>query len=119
MLCSNSTALPILNRNAAGASSFKEEKRAVSTPQASANGVEHGKVEVDDTENMSLRKRQKLEMVKVEKLIVTKTETTFMKANSFSALRGGNNETDRHHQQRGTKQVNPRMDWRNLRPPGR
>lgn len=108
---------PLSNRNAATASSSKEEKLAVNTPEASANGGEYGKV--DDVENMSMRKRQKVETVKVEKSTVTQTETTFMKGNSFSALRAGKNEADRHQQQFGTKQVNPRTDWRNLRPPGR
>jgi len=116
---SDRKASPLSNRNAASASSGKEEKPTISTPQASANGIEHGKVDADDIENLSMRKRQKVETVKVEKVTVIKTDTTFMKANSFSALRGSKNETDRHHQQRGTKQANPRTDWRNLRPPGR
>lgn len=116
------------NRNAASTSSGKEEKPAVTTPQASANGVEQRKVEVDDVDNLSMRKRQKVE--KVEKSSLTQNgevkveKSTFIKANSFTALRGGKKENDRqqqHQQQqhRETKQVNPRTDWRNLRPPGR
>ena len=123
---SDSIVSPLSNRNATSTSNGKEEKPAVSTPQASANGVEQRKVEVDDVDNMSMRKRQKVEKVeKVEKLTVNgevKVEkSTFIKANSFSALRGGKNENDRQQQQqhRETKQVNPRTDWRNLRPPGR
>jgi hypothetical protein len=123
---SDSIVSPLSNRNATSTSNGKEEKPAVSTPQARANGVEQRKV--DDVDNMSMRKRQKVEKVeKVEKLTVTQNgeikveKPSFIKANSFSALRGGKNENDRQQQQqhRETKQVNPRTDWRNLRPPGR
>jgi len=116
-------------RNSASLSSAKEEVPVVSTREASANGVDHGKVEVDDDENMSMRKRQKVETVlKVEKVTVTKTEntflkpkeTTFMKPNAYSSLRANKKESDRHHQQRnGSKQSNHRNDFRSLRPPGR
>ena len=95
----------------------------MSTPQASANGIEKKKVGLDD-ENVPMRKRMKVE--KVEKSTGTHNgevrvdKFSFMKANSFTALRGGNSENGRQQQQhRETKQVNPKTDWRNLRPPGR
>ncbi|KAG0560070.1 hypothetical protein KC19_10G152300 [Ceratodon purpureus] len=114
-------------RDAASTSNGKEVKPVVSTPQPSANGVEERKLE-QDVENLSMRKRQKVE--KVEKLTVTQNrevevgKATVMKTNSFTALRGSKNENDRRQQQpqqlhRESKQVNSRTDWRNLRPPGR
>ncbi|XP_024397793.1 uncharacterized protein [Physcomitrium patens] len=99
----------------ASTSTGNDEKPTVNT-QSLANGAEKEKVEVDDVDNVSIRKRQK-----VEKKTISKTETASVAVNSFTALRGGKVESHKReqHQQRETKEVNPRTDWRSLRPPGR
>lgn len=117
------------SRNSASVFSGKEAIPVVSTREAIANGVDRAIVELDDDENISMRKRQKVDTVlKVEKVIVAKTEntflkpkeSTFMKPNAYSSLRTSKKESDRHHQQRnGSKQSNHRNDFRSLRPPGR